>query len=150
MWKIVIIIVLFLYACSPTPDLYEQTKAFRKMEWHAADTARFEFQIADTAASYNIYLVLRHQYAFAYNNIRINISKKSPADSLTSVSYNFKLGENSGWYGKTLEEIVEHRIRLNDKPVRFRAVPYTYSLHHRMPEGSLKNILHAGLRIQKI
>lgn len=146
----ILISIIFFYACRPTPGLYEQTKAFKDFEWNRSDTVNLEFSIADTTALYNLYFVFRHRNSFDYNNVRIHISQKFTNHFSSLGNYNFKLGKGSKWLGKTMEDAVEHRIKINTKPMQFGSAPYTFYLQHIMREDPLKHVLNAGLRIQKI
>ena len=144
-------VLLFALAAScQTIDIYEKTAAFPLHSWQSAKKPSFTFEITDTASSYNIFLVLRHEDAYDYNNIWINLTVKSPVDVVT-VRREFILGNNKqGWLGSGMDDVFEHRIAFNDKPAPLHKGKYTFTLQQDMREDPLEHILNAGIRVEKI
>jgi gliding motility-associated lipoprotein GldH len=62
-----------------------------------------------------------------------------------------KLGDDAmGWEGTGMNDIWEVRKLLNGEPKRFKkAGNYNYSISQIMRDNPLKNVMSAGLRVEK-
>jgi len=140
---------LQLAACSPI-GVFEKTTAFKKQEWAGSDKPNFSFTITDTAAAYNIYLVLRHTDAYSYNNIWLKFTRKGPDTSYTQ-QVDLRLATNGqGWLGTGMDDIWEHRIPLTQGAARFRrSGDYSFTLEQVMRQDPLQHVLNTGIRIEK-
>lgn len=150
--KSVLIIVSFclLYSCQ-TIDLYEKIAAFPNHEWKSSDQPSFTFNIDDTTARYNIFAVIRHGQAYDFNNIWIDVTTVAPGDTAVQQQVNLRLGDNTkGWLGSAMGDIIEHRISLNQFPVKLKRGEYTFTLQQIMRQDPLKDVLNAGIRVEKV
>lgn len=142
-------LLVFGVGCQ-TIDIYEKTVAFSTHNWKSAEKPSFTFEVTDTASLYNIFLVLRHEDAYNYNNIWINLTVKGPADVVT-IRREFILGNNKqGWLGSGMDDVFEHRITFNDKPAPLHKGTYTFTLQQDMREDPLEHIINAGIRVEKV
>ena len=149
MKKLVYCIFIILVASCTTIDVYEKSKSFPTQTWSSIDTPNFKFDISDSNSYYNIYLVLRHQEKYAYKNIWLSLSVKSPND--TSVfKREFTLADNSKWLGTTIDDITDHRLIFNPQPIKLKKGTYAFTIKQIMREDPLPNIISAGIRVQKI
>ena len=141
---------LQLAACSSI-GVFEKNIAFKKQEWAGSNKPTFTFTISDTAAVYNIYLVLRHTDAYGFNNIWMKVSRKGP-DTTYTQQVDLRLANNSqGWLGTGMDDIWEHRIPITPGGARFRkSGNYEFTLEQVMRQDPLKHVLNAGIRIEKI
>jgi gliding motility-associated lipoprotein GldH len=147
LWFILILFVV-LGSCQ-TIDIYQKTTSFPKHSWASGEQPSFSFEITDTTALYNIFLVMRHEDAYNYNNIWINLTVKSPADVVT-IRREFILANNrQGWLGSGMDDIIEQRRPFNDKPAPLRKGTYTFTLQQDMREDPLDHIISAGIRVEK-
>jgi gliding motility-associated lipoprotein GldH len=104
---------LCLYSCN-TVDLYEKSVSIPGHSWKSSYKPSFTFTIKDTTSSYELFLVLRHNDKYSFNNIWLNISVKAPgADSAVTFKADKELGTNEkGWLAEGMDDIYEHRIEL--------------------------------------
>ncbi len=143
-------LLVFGLASCETIDIYEKTTAFKTHSWKSAEKPSFTFEINDTTSLYNIFLVLRHEDAYNYNNIWINMIVKGPAD-MDTIRREFILGNNKqGWLGSGMDDFFEHRIPFNDKPAPLRSGKYTFTLQQDMREDPLEHIMNVGVRVEKV
>ena len=148
--KLIAILLLAAFASCQTIDVYEKTVAFPKHSWSSNEKPSFTFDITDTTALYNIFFVLRHEDAYSYNNIWVNLSMIGPHDTV-NVRREFILGNNKqGWLGSGMDDIFEHRIPFNDKPTALHSGKYTFTLEQDMREDPLDHIMNVGVRVQKV
>jgi gliding motility-associated lipoprotein GldH len=154
--------VFWLAACSlwlaafscTTIDLYEKTVAIPGHSWKSSFKPSFTFTIKDTASAYQLFLIIRHNDKYNYNNIYINMQTKQPGqDSIQQARYDLLLATNeNGWLAYGMDDIYEHRISLTatDKPSYFKkSGNYTFTVEQVMREDPLNNVLNVGLRIEK-
>ena len=114
----------------------------------------FAFTIKDTSSAYQLFLLLRHNDKYNFNNLYINLYTKQPGqDSTQSTRYDLTLATNEkGWLGTGMDDIYEHRIALTPAGQKFyfrKSGDYTFSVEQIMREDPLNNVLNVGLRIEK-
>jgi gliding motility-associated lipoprotein GldH len=138
-----------LLACAKI-DVYEKNVSFKNHEWPSDLKPSVSFTVTDTASLYNLYLVLRHADAYNYNNIWINVYTKSPGDSAVRQPLDLQLANKEGWLGNGMDDIFEHRIRINNAPVQLKKPgEYVFTFENIMREDPLKHVLNVGFRIEK-
>lgn len=149
--KYFFLLLLALAAAScQTIDIYEKTIAFKTHSWKSGERPSFTFEINDTTSLYNIFLVLRHEDAYNYNNIWINLAVKGPG-STDTIRREFILGNNKqGWLGSGMDDVFEHRIVFNDQPTPLHKGTYTFTLQQDMREDPLEHVMNVGIRVEKV
>ena len=146
---LIVLCALTIGSCQ-TIDIFEKTTAFTTHEWNSKERPSFKFEISDTNALYNIYLVLRHEDAYNYNNIWVNLDLKGPKDTVT-IRREFILANNRhGWLGSGMDDVFEHRIPFNTKPTKLHKGIYSFTLQQDMRDDPLRHILNAGVRLEKV
>lgn len=143
--------ILIGFASCKQVDLFEKNTPIPNYEWKNDFAATGSFTISDTLAAYNIYIVLRHTDAYAYNNIWLNVGLQSPGDTMFYQKIDLTLGnDGTGWEGSGMNDIWEVRKLLNGQPRRFRKNGiYQFSILHMMRDVPLKNVMSVGLRVEK-
>lgn len=144
-----------LCACNTT-DLYEKTSVIPGHSWKNSFKPSFSFAIKDTAASYQFFLVLRHNDKYSFNNIWLNLSVQTPGNpGVKTFRVDAKLAtDDKGWHATGMDDIYEHQVELNEElvanEISFRKPgTYTFTLEQTMREDPLNNVLNVGLRIEK-
>jgi gliding motility-associated lipoprotein GldH len=151
---------LFLVPCTlclascTTIDLYEKSVAIPGHAWKNSYQPSFTFTIKDTTSAYHLYLILRHNDKYSFNNIYVNIYALTPdTDTAQAIRRDLTLGSDAeGWKNASgMDDIYEHRLPLTEEqPLYFRKPGnYTFSVEQIMREDPLKNVLNVGLRIEK-
>lgn len=144
-----LLIFLSLAGCEKI-NIYEKSAIFETHNWRSSEKPSFSFEITDTTALYNIFFVIRHEDAYNYNNIWVNLTMKGPVDVVT-VRREFVLANNrQGWLGSGMDDIFEHRIPVNNKPAPLHKGVYTFTLQQDMREDPLEHVLNAGIRVEKV
>ena len=120
--------------------------------WYNTNKPSFTFIITDTAATYNVYIVLRHTDAYNYNNLWLTLGSQAPGDSIHSQNINIELGNDAkGWEGTGMDDIFEIRKNITPGPIPFKkAGNYTFTIAQIMRENPLKHILNVGIRVEKV
>lgn len=149
-----ILLTSYIISSCTTIDLYEKSVTMPGHSWKSSFKPSFTFTIKDTSSPYKIYFILRHNDKYSFNNIYINLYAQQPGqDSVQSVRYDLRLATNEkGWLASGMDDIYEHRILLTPNGQEFyfkKPGDYTFAIEQIMREDPLKNILNAGLRIEK-
>lgn len=141
----------FIMSCNQI-DVFEKSTSIPDHNWHYDFNCTGSFNISDTNAYYNIYVVIRHTDAYKYNNIWLNLGLQMPGDTLTTQKLNITLGDDAnGWYGSGLDDIWEVRKKLSKYPKQFKKIGiYYYSLSNVMRDNPLNHVMSAGIRIEKV
>jgi len=144
-----IVVLVFLGACGPL-DLYEKTVFFPEHQWDSKNQPSFNFEVKDTLSNYHIYVVIRHQDPYHYNNLWLNVQTKGPGMPPISQKLNLTLANNTkGWLGSGMDDVFDHRIRITTTPIRLKKGIYQFTLQQIMREDPLPFMLNAGIRIEK-
>lgn len=138
-----------LWSCSSL-DIFEQSVFFPKHEWDSKTEPSFNFEVKDTVSNYHIYVVIRHEDAFHYSNLWLNVLTQAPGETPKSQKVNLQLANNtSGWLGTGMDDVFDHRIRITRVPIHLKKGVYHFTLQQIMREDPLPNILNAGIRVEK-
>lgn len=144
---------LVIVSCT-TIDLYEKSVAIPGHAWQHGYQPAYTFTIKDTTSAYQIFLVLRHNDKYNFNNIYVNLHTKQPGqDAAQTARYDLTLATNEkGWLASGMDDIYEHRIPLTPAGAEFyfkKTGDYTFSIEQIMRENPLKNVLNVGIRLEK-
>jgi gliding motility-associated lipoprotein GldH len=143
--------LLMLASCRKI-DLFEKTVAIPKQAWSSTFKPEFRFNIKDTTVPYRVFITLRHNDQYNYNNIWVNLVTKSPGDTTRQVQYELPLASKQGWLGAGMGDIYDHRIAITpqDQDLYFRrSGEYIFTLEQVMREDPLQNVLDIGIRLEK-
>jgi gliding motility-associated lipoprotein GldH len=145
-----IAVVGFLSGCN-TLDVFEKTVFFPEHEWTGTNKPSFSFDITDTVSHYNIYLIIRHEDAYRYNNIWLNVTTQVSGEAPKTQLINVTLANNKkGWLGTGMDDIFDHRALITHLPVKLKKGNYVFTLQQNMREEPLRYILNAGIRVEKV
>jgi gliding motility-associated lipoprotein GldH len=147
----ILITSICLIGCSKI-DVFEKTVAIPEQKWVNTYSPSFSFDIKDTSALYNIYIVIRHTDAYKFNNVWLKLDMQFPGDSVRSKRLDITLGSDAtGWEGTGMDDIFEYRKIVSPGPVPFKKVgKYTFTLSQVMRENPLGHILNVGIRAEKV
>jgi gliding motility-associated lipoprotein GldH len=117
-------------------------------KWKSSFKPEFTFNIKDTTSPYQLFLVLRHNEKYAYNNIWINLYSQPPGDTTHKAAFELQLATNEKWLASGMDDIYEHRIKLTE-PQYLKAGAYHFKIEQIMREDPLENVMNVGLRVEK-
>lgn len=145
-----------------TIDLYERVAPVPQQQWQSSYKPAFTFQIKDTAVPYQIFILLRHNNKYKYNNIWVKLWAKVAADTVQKLSLELPLAAKEGWLGTGMDDVFEHRIRVGGEAEKFpflkpgangfyfsKAGEYTFTLEQIMRDDPLSDVMNVGLRLEK-
>jgi gliding motility-associated lipoprotein GldH len=142
-----------IYSCQ-TIDLYEKNVSIPDFAWKSNFKPEFRFTIKDTTVPYSVYIVLRHNDRYSFNNIWVSLTTRVPGDTaVQKVQYELPLANSEGWIGAVaMDDLYEHRILITprNEPVYFRKPgEYIFTIEQVMRQDPLENVMNVGLRIEK-
>ena len=144
--------IVIITSCNWTTGIFEKNMPFDNHEWPSSVKPDIVFEISDTVSLYNIYIVLRHTDAYHFNNIYVRATVREPGEEKgRSGDYDLQLATNGkGWIGTAMDDIYDARLLVQPK-TRFRKSGiYHITLEQLMREDPLKNVLSAGLRVERV
>lgn len=132
-------------------NAFENSVVIPGQEWESGFKPMINVEINDTTSLYNVYLVVRHKNAYSFNNIWIKASVQEPGDTATrSRQYDLRLAnDDTGWLGKGMDDIFEHRILIQERTRFLRPGLYRFTLEHIMRTDPLPHVMNVGLRVEK-
>lgn len=140
---------LYLNSCQ-TIDLYEKVVGLPDQEWKSSFKPQFNFIIKDTQSRYDVYVLLRHNEKYEFNNIWISLTYQLKGQPAVTGQYELPLANNDGWMGTAMDDLYEHRIRITPpEGIALKAGEYIFTIGQIMRNDPLENVLNVGLRIEK-
>ncbi|MBS1615735.1 MAG: gliding motility lipoprotein GldH [Bacteroidetes bacterium] len=140
--------------CRPSPQ-FQQHYNIPDGQWSSAFQPSFQFDISDTSAAYQLFLLIRHTDAYPFSNLWMTMESRGPVDSgFKKLRVEVPLAAPSGqWLGRGMGEIWEQRVPINSLQMpAFFPKPglYTVRLTQDMRRDPLPEVLTIGLRIEKL
>ena len=146
---LIFIPVAFLLGSCSNIDVFEKNIVIPNYHWSSNFIARGDFIISDTSAAYNLYIIVRHTDAYAYNNIWISAGLQQPGESMLLQKINLSLGDDrTGWEGIGMNDIWETRKLIGRLP-KMKKGTYRFQLGQIMRDDPLLHVMSVGLRIEK-
>lgn len=145
-----IVLILILNSCNNN-NIYDRYQKIDGEVWNNKQKLRFEFDIDDTISLHNIYLNIRHDQEYSYNNLWLFIKSIAPNGRNSIDTLECILANNKGlWLGNGLGDILDLEV-LWKKNIRFPFKgTYYVEVEQAMRVDNLQGIKKIGLRIEKI
>ncbi len=140
--------LLLLIVSCVNINVFEKNLAIDNAAWPSEKIYRFEYLSNDTVSSKNVYINMRHNSLYKYNNIFLFVTTIAPNGKNFKDTVEFTIADNKGkWLGAGLGDI--HDLRLTYKQnIRFaQQGKYVFYIQQGMREKILENITDIGLRI---
>lgn len=101
-------------ACGPY-YFYDEQFTIDDAKWVYADTIEFNFDIADTIATYDLMLDVDHSTSYAYQNIYVKIFTTFPDGTRLQQEVPIDFADSKGaWYGKCGSTMCNLRVMLQE------------------------------------
>lgn len=144
-----IILTLFLISCGPRP-IYEEEKTVSSTSWSTEEPLDFETSIADTAATYELQLIVEHTPNYKYENIYLQIETHFPSQDPKTEQLSIDLATNKGeWVGNCSRNACKCKVYLLDN-FKFPAQgDYRFIVRQFTRDESLSGILGMKMALYK-
>jgi gliding motility-associated lipoprotein GldH len=150
-WLLVLLTFFLFTSCTWTEGVFEKNLDFKDHEWPSSVKPEISFDITDTVSLYNIYIVIRHTDAYHFNNMYVRAIVQEPGEKQgRSGDYDLQLATNAkGWIGTAMDDIYDTRLLIQPGTKFRKSGTYHITLEQLMREDPLKNVLSAGLRVER-
>lgn len=150
------IISLLLFACN-TATVKSDFKTTENGAWPKDSIVKFTFSEIDTTAGHNIFINIRNDETFAYNNLFLIAELNFPSGESVRDTLEYQMALPDGtWLGKGYGSIKENKLWYKENIVFPTSGVYTLQLSHAMRKNgsvngviSLEGITDVGFEIEK-
>lgn len=143
-----IMAVAFLFIQCDSPHYYQQQSALNN-SWNKDSKVQFQFEVKDTTANYDLFLLSRNNDEFPYSNLYLFTELTTPNGEKFTDTLQYYLAYQDGeWVGsgnrlKELYLLYREKISLKDTG------QYKLSVWHGMREDQLIGIEDLSLIVDK-
>jgi gliding motility-associated lipoprotein GldH len=148
---LIFICLLWLTACG-NRHVYDHFEAIKDYQWGFKEAKQFVVPIANTTKKYNVFLNIRHTEDYAFNNLWIMFSQRSPDGKERAERRSLSLADPSSgrWFGSGNGEIYDDQFVIMKNVTFTEAGSYTYNIRHVMRNDEIDGIMDIGLRVEEV
>jgi len=145
-----LLVLLMLSSCVKN-DVYFLYKSVDELGWHKDSVCRYDVIIEDTSALYNVYINIRNNKNYPYQNLWLFLENQNPDSSIVKDSVECYLADQRGkWLGSGMGSIIEMPI-LYQQQVKFNQKGmYQFRIVQGMRDDVLQGISDVGVRVEKL
>lgn len=138
---------LFLCLSCENQAVYDQYQVIENLSWEKDKEYYFTFQIEDASIPYDVFLEIRNNNKYPFQNLWLFCGEERPFGPLVRDTVECMLANEYGkWYGQGIS------LFHSDFPIRTHYYfpiegQYTFSFQQGMREDKLPGIQEIGLRI---
>ncbi len=138
-----------LHACQSN-CIYNEYKEIPNYKWKMDNVLKFEIDIADTTAIYNLDFGIRNTGVYPYSNIWFFVTKTSPKGIVFNDKFEGTLANEKGeWLGSGFGNIYDLNIPYQQKISFLELGTYSFEIVHGMRDLELKGVANVGLKLEK-
>ena len=114
-------------------------------KWHVDSVAQFDYPIADTTASYQMLVYVRHTEKYPYQNMWLFIDNNDRRDTIE-----FYLADDRGqWLGNKHHGFIEMPVLFEENYHFADTGIYHMTIQHAMRDTLLRGVTDIGLEIHQ-
>ena len=138
-----------MVSCSKK-KVFEKYEKFDNYDWNMDKTVKFEVQIDDTAAAYNIYIPTRHIENYLYDCLKVNVIIYTPTGEERTKNYKLNFRDSEGKFiGNGLGDIWDEKTLIMGN-IKFKNTGiYKFEIVNNMPIIPTQGIMELGLLVEK-
>lgn len=107
----------------------------------------FQVNITDTTKVYDFVITLRTTTSYAYNNLWIFLSSKTPSGLKAREPFQIQIANEDGtWIGVKSGTVIENQLIFKARKFPEKG-KYTFTLEQGITEKNIGDVLDVGLRI---
>ncbi len=157
--KFFIVIIVFLLCSSCAQNtVFSEYKSIPDATWHKDNWIDFSFNALDTITKKNIYLNLRNNKDYDFNNIFLIISVQSPDNTKVLDTLEYQMTDERGYYlGEGFTDIKENKLEFKTNTIFPNKGNYRFQVQHGMRKNGkehgiqeLRGITDVGISIEKV
>lgn len=153
--KYVLIIMMFTSCKNNT--IYTKYTSITNNKWHQDSIVTFDVNIKDTISKHAVFINLRNDRKYEFNNIFLVTSIYFPNRTEVSDTLAYKMTDEKGYYlGTGVTDIKENKLEFRKQMQFPNKGVYTFSIQQAMRKNneekgviSLEGIVNVGIEIEK-
>ena len=144
-------LIMLLGSCTDPKAVIDSNSAIADHNWSYVNRVKFNCNITDANAAYNLYFNLRVTDAYKYSNMFVLIYQTSPGKQVKVTRYEVKLASRDGeWLGKGSGNLYSYQLPFQTN-IKFPAKGnYHFEIEQNMRDNPLHEVSDVGLRIAKV
>jgi gliding motility-associated lipoprotein GldH len=144
-------LIMLLGSCTDPKAVIDANSAITDHNWSYVNRVKFDCNITDANAAYNLYFNLRVTDAYKYSNMFVLIYQTSPGKQVKVTRYEVKLASRDGeWLGKGSGNLYSYQLPFQTN-IKFPAKGnYHFEIEQNMRDNPLHEVSDVGLRIAKV
>lgn len=137
-----------LVASCQEAAFYETNAPIKNRSWNYGDMPKFDVNITDNKAKYDLWVNIRHTGEYNYANIFLLVHEKGPQTKDTAYRYEMKLAELDGrWTGNTAGNLYENELLIKENYTFPDTGTYSFTIEQNMRENPLRDISDIGIKL---
>lgn len=151
-WQLFIVVacVAVITGCTDPDRVFDQNTSIANRNWAYANLVKYNVNITDETAAYNLYFNLRVSGDYKYANIFVLLHTSGPGQKPTLVRYELKLAKPDGeWLGSGSGSLYSFQIPFKGHYHFPARGTYHFAIEQNMRDNPLRQVSDVGLRIEK-
>lgn len=153
-----IIVIFFLVNSCKNNTVYIKHKSITNNQWHKDSVVSFEIDIKDTISKHAIFMYLRNDKEYAFNNIFLITSIILPNKTIVSDTLEYKMTDERGYFlGTGSTDVKENKLELKENIQFTNKGTHTITVQQAMRKNSeelgvtnLGGVTNVGIEIEQI
>ncbi|MDA7558744.1 gliding motility lipoprotein GldH [Flavobacteriaceae bacterium] len=155
--QIIILCYLLLFVSCDSHQVFDEYKSV-KGEWHSKNIIEFVFAPKDTIESYNMFINIRNNNDYKFNNLFLIAEMNFPNGKSVTDTLEYKMAKPTGeLLGNGFSDVKENKLWYKERIIFDESGFYEIKLQQAMRENgnvdgvkTLNGITDIGLRIEKV
>ena len=145
--SVIITVACFLSSCGKD-IVYSEFQPIQDKLWDKNNEYFFNFEIKDISVPYNVFLQLRNNDMYPYQNIWLLFDESQPTGITTKDTIEYMLADDFGkWKGNGIT-LYQNRIPIKNHYIFPDTGKYTINIRQGMRDDKLKGIENIGVYIE--
>lgn len=159
MRKYIALIILFIvFSSCAKNNIFSEYKSIPNSKWHKDSIVNFTFNVTDTLSKSVIYVNLRNDKNYDYNNIFLIVGVDFPNNTKIVDTLEYKMTDEKGYYlGEGFTDIKENKLEFRINTQFPNKGKYNFYIQQAMRKNGKENgvlllegITDVGIQIEKI
>ena len=140
----------FISGCGNGNTIIDKNNDVENHNWTYVNKFRYDVNIDDPAAPYNIYINLRVTGDYKYSNMFILLTQVDPDKKTKTTRFELKLAAKDGaWLGEGSGNLYSFQLPLLTNYNLPAKGAYTFYIEQNMRDNPLREVSDVGLRVEK-
>lgn len=145
-----LLLTFIIFTSCDQANLYDENKPIDNRTWNYSNPVKFQVDINDSKAKYDIYVRIRHTPEYKYSNLFFLLHQTGNKLKDTAYRHEVKLAELDGrWLGNSAGSLFNTEFKAEENFIFPDTGIYSFTVEQNMRDNPLKNISDVGLKIIK-